>query len=185
MTPDHERDEWLMAQVALGNRDSLDALIRRYATRLLTFLDRMIGDRHRSEELVQEVFLAIWKSRKQYQFPRPFRAWLYAIAINKGRADLRARAPRHVSLEEDVEVSSAAQSSPLDAAISTETATALMQAVTRLPTLQRAVVVLRNWESLSYAEIGVILGRREATVRAHMHYGLAALRNYLEPRLGG
>ena len=74
--------------------------------------------------------------------------------------------------------------SPADTAIATETADLVAAAVTRLPSQQRAVVVLRIWEGLSYAEIAEVVGRTEATVRSHMHHGLAALRKSLEPRLG-
>jgi RNA polymerase sigma factor (sigma-70 family) len=56
--------------------------------------------------------------------------------------------------------------------------------VTRLPPQQRAVVVLRVWEGLPYARIAEIVGRTEATVRSHMHHGLAALRKHLEPLVG-
>jgi RNA polymerase sigma-70 factor (ECF subfamily) len=55
--------------------------------------------------------------------------------------------------------------------------------VAQLPAQQRAVVVLRVWDGLSYAEIAEAVGRTEATVRSHMHHGLTALRKYLEPRL--
>ena len=72
----HERDEWLMSQAALGDQRCLEPLVRRHASPLLTFIWRMIGDEHRSEELFQDVFLAVWTRRKQYEFPRPFRAWL-------------------------------------------------------------------------------------------------------------
>jgi RNA polymerase sigma factor (sigma-70 family) len=58
------------------------------------------------------------------------------------------------------------------------------RAVTALPPRQRAVVVLRIWEELPYARIAEIVDTTEATVRSHMHHGLAALRKYLEPRLG-
>src|SRR6266571_9373160 len=91
MDPRQERDEWLMAQVALGKRDHLEPLVRRYASPLLTFIQRMVGDAHRSEELFQDVFLAVWSKRRQYQFPRPFKPWLYGIALNKCRADFRSR----------------------------------------------------------------------------------------------
>src|SRR5215471_19818173 len=101
MNPKHERDEWLMGQVALGKRDHLEPLVRRYANPLLTFIQRMIGDRHRSEELFQEVFLAVWVKRHQYQFPRPFKPWLYQIALNKCRASFRLRAPDAVPLSAD------------------------------------------------------------------------------------
>ena len=182
----HERDEWLMAQVALGKREQLEPLIRRYASPLLTFIRRMVGDAHKSEELFQEVFLSVWLKRKQYAFPRPFKAWLYAIAANKCRAAFRARTPAVVALEDDDSpaVPSAPGPSPADTAISSETATLVATAVTRLPPQQRLVVVLRAWDGLSYAEIAGVLGRTEATVRSNMHHGLAAMRKYLEPRLG-
>lgn len=61
-----EPDERLMQQVALGQRDPLEVLLRRYASPLLTFIQRMIGDRHRAEELFQEVFLAVWIRRGAY-----------------------------------------------------------------------------------------------------------------------
>ena len=179
-----DRDEWLMAQVANGSRDHLEPLIRRYANPLLTFIQRMIGDRHRSEELFQEVFLAVWTKRRQYQFPRPFKAWLYAIAANKCHAVARARRLAAVALEEEAPWSPAASGpSPEDTLVATETAALVSAAVTRLPAQQRAVVVLRIWEGMSYAEIAETVGRTEATVRSHMHHGLAALRKYLAPRL--
>src|SRR6266571_1836886 len=91
MNQRNDRDEWLMAQVALDKREFLEPLIRRYANPLLTFIRRMVGDAHRSEELFQEVFLAVWVKRHQYRFPQPLKAWLYAIALNKCRASFRER----------------------------------------------------------------------------------------------
>jgi RNA polymerase sigma-70 factor, ECF subfamily len=177
MNARNERDEWLMAQVALGQRDSLEPLIRRYAGPLAGFIRRMIRDSHRSEELFQEVFLAVWQKRQQYQFPRPFKPWLYAIALNKCRVEFREPYRPIVELKRDPALAPpASDSSPADAAIATETAALLAQAVQQLPPQQRAVVVLRIWEDLSYAEIAEIVGRSEATVRSNMHHGLANLR---------
>src|SRR5207244_207022 len=153
---------------------------------LLTFIQRMIGDRHRSEELFQEVFLTVWVKRRQYQFPRPFKPWLYRIALNKCRAAFRGRAPSvSVALEDDSPVApSAPEASPAETLIATETAALVSTAVARLPAQQRMVVVLRIWDGLSYAAIAEIVDCTEATVRSHMHHGLAAMRKYLEPRLG-
>ncbi|MGH7129556.1 MAG: sigma factor, partial [Planctomycetaceae bacterium] len=67
MTTGRESDEWLMGQVQRGHCACLEKLVRRYASPLLTFIVRMIGDRHRSEELFQEVFLRIWQKRGQYK----------------------------------------------------------------------------------------------------------------------
>src|SRR5215470_4751831 len=124
MDPGGQRDEDLMAEVADGQADLLEFLVRRHATALLTFLTRMVGDRHRSEELFQEVFLAVWLKRRQYQFPRPFKAWLYGIALNKCRATYRQRSLALVQGREDdvlLEVAGA-EPSPAETAIATETA---------------------------------------------------------------
>jgi RNA polymerase sigma-70 factor (ECF subfamily) len=176
-----ERDEWLMGQAALGKREYLEPLIRRYANPLLTFIRRMVGDRQQSEDLFQEVFLAVWKNRCQYQFPRPFKAWLYSIALNQCWAARRRRTP---GLLNEKPIPASSDPSPAETAIATETATLVTAAVARLAPQQRAVVVLRVWNGLSYSEIAEILGRSEGTVRSNMHHGLAALRKYLEPRLG-
>src|SRR5580692_3077776 len=113
-------DEDLMAEVGKGKRDALEPLVRRHATPLLTFLERMVGDRHRSEELFQEVFLAVWLNRKIYSYPRPFKSWLYAIAVNKCRTALRRAVLPAQSWEDDLTPSHS--SSPIDLAIATETA---------------------------------------------------------------
>src|SRR5437763_1505727 len=182
MPQKHEQDEWLMAQVAEGRRELLEPLLRRYAGPLLTFIRRMVGDRHRSEELFQDVFLAVWAKRKLYQFPRPFKPWLYAIALNKCRENFRGRELPAVELKDGLMPVSAGPA-PDETAINTETAILVAAAVGQLPAQQRAVVVLRIWDGLSYADIAAAVGRTEGTVRSHMHHGLAAMRKYLEPRL--
>jgi RNA polymerase sigma-70 factor, ECF subfamily len=182
MNPKSDRDEWLMAQVALGKRDHLEPLVRRYASRLLTFIRRMVGDEHRSEELFQDVFLSVWEKRKTYRFPKPFKAWVYAIAANKCRANYRGQRLRTFAPLDD-DGPAASSDEPADTLIATETATIVSSAVAQLPPQQRLVVVLRVWDGLSYGEIAEIVERPEGTVRSHMHHGLAAMRKYLEPRL--
>jgi RNA polymerase sigma-70 factor, ECF subfamily len=182
----HEGDEWLMAQVANGKREHLEPLIRRYANPLLTFIRRMVGDQHRSEELFQDVFLTVWVKRRQYQLPRPFKSWLFAIAVNKCRASFRGQAlPAFLAMADDLPTPPAThEPSPVEKMVATETAALVANAVELLPPQQRAVVVLRVWDGLSYAEIAQVVGRSEGTVRSNMHHGLAAMRKYLEPRLG-
>ena len=68
MKKPQDSDEWLMGQVGLGKREHLSTLVRRYASPLLTFIIRMVGDRHEAEDMVQETFRSAWKSRR---FSRP------------------------------------------------------------------------------------------------------------------
>src|SRR5262249_26081006 len=154
----HDRndpDEWLMAQVARGRRECVEPLLRRHAGPLLAFIRHMVGNPHRSEELFQEVFLALWLKRAQYEPGRPFRPWLYAIALNRCRAEFRGRGRGGaVSLNGDgVAPPTDAGLSPDDTAAAAERASLVTAAVARLPDQQRAVVMLRVWQGLSYAEI--------------------------------
>jgi RNA polymerase sigma-70 factor (ECF subfamily) len=178
-------DEWLMGQVARGQRECLEPLVRRYASPLLTYIERMVGDRHQAEELFQDAFLAVWEKRRTYRFPRRFRSWLFAIATNRCRQAFR-RGGRAVVVSLDLLPESspfAAESSPADVAVATETACLVAGAVARLPAQQRTVLVLRNWNGLSFAEIAEIVGCAETTVRSHLHHALAGVRRFLEPRL--
>jgi RNA polymerase sigma-70 factor (ECF subfamily) len=183
MESNHASDEALMARTARDDREALALLLRRYATPLLTFLQRMVGNRHRAEELFQEVFLAVWKQRRQYAHSRAFRPWLFGIAANQCRADYRRRPGRTSPSDEAERPILAAGPSPVEAAIATETACLVAGAVAALPEGQRTVVVLRVYNGLSYREIAESLQRTEATVRSHMFHALAALRHSLERRL--
>jgi RNA polymerase sigma-70 factor (ECF subfamily) len=175
-----ETDEQLMAKILAGSQEYFEPLVRRHANGLLNFIHKTIGDRHRSEELFQEVLLTFWKKRKQYDYYRRFKPWLYAIAANKVRAYLRSHAAvSFVSMDDEppgLKFSG-------DTLVMAETASLVATAVHRLPAKQRIVVVLRLWSDMSYTEIADIVNRSESTVRANMHHALANMRTYLEPRM--
>ncbi|MHB1034162.1 MAG: RNA polymerase sigma factor [Pirellulales bacterium] len=180
MEPCDDSDEGLMRQVGEGKPEAVTALLRRYAGPLLTFIQRTVGHRQRAEDLFQEIFLAVWVWRRRYEYPRRFRPWLFGIALNKCRADMRRRSemPRPM---DDCPAASDADSA--EAAISSETAAMVVEAVGLLPPAQRAVVTMRVWNGMSYAEIAEAMHRSKVTVRSHMFHGLAALRRHLEPRM--
>jgi RNA polymerase sigma-70 factor, ECF subfamily len=180
----HESDEALMQRVAAGQREPLSILLRRYANSLLTFIRRMSGDHHRSEELFQDVFVAVWKSAHKYRYPRPFRSWLFGIAAKKCQADFRSRVRRPAWIDDRGQLAVVGRErAPDEGAIATETATLIEQAVMELPAQRRTVVVMRIWNAFTYAEIASVLECEESTVRSHMFHGLASLRKYLEPRM--
>jgi RNA polymerase sigma-70 factor, ECF subfamily len=183
MHAENDGDEEVMVLVARGQSHKLEALIRRHATGLLGFIRRLVGDSHRSEELFQDVFLTVWTKRSQYTFPRSFKNWLYAIALNKCRAFFRDRSLGLVSLNGH-DVMGNAEASPIDTVLAGETADTVGRALMTLSTQQRAVVTLRIWENMPYARIAHIIDCSEATARSHMHLGLRELRRVLQPRLG-
>jgi RNA polymerase sigma-70 factor (ECF subfamily) len=184
MSYDRAKDEELMQRVAAGSREAMGPLLRRYASPLLTFIRRMTGDWHRAEELFQDAFLAVWQHRGRYEYPRPFRAWLFGIAVNKCRADFRKLSGVPEVLQDWLDApASPRDPTPVEAAIAAETATLVSQAVATLPPKQRTVLVLRVWNGMEYAEIAQVLDRSEGTIRSQMFHALAGMRRYLEPRM--
>ena len=178
MHEDTFSDERLMKLSAAGDSNSFESLIRRYARPLMTLINRMIGRHHRSEEVFQEVLFSCWKSRAQYKFPRPFKPWLYAIAINQCRQVYRKKDDSVSNQETAVEMVTTKQVAE-DFAVGKEVSELLKDAVERLPEQQRAVVVLRIWSGLSYREIAQSVDRTEATVRSYMFHALKNLRERL------
>ncbi len=181
----HTPDEYLMGQVARGKREHLDILVRRYASPLLTFITRMTGSSHLAEDVFQDVFLILWKKRRQFKEDYPFKPWLYRIAVNKCRENHRIKTIpiSHSCPDGNSQVAESDDPLPSEIAIAAETSVMINEAVATLPEKQRTVLVLRVWSKLRYSEIAEILGRSEGTVRSNMHHALAALRVYLEPRM--
>jgi RNA polymerase sigma-70 factor, ECF subfamily len=175
-------DEELMRQAASGGYGSFESLLRRHATPVLTFIQRMIGHRQRSEEVFQEVFLAVWINRRGYEYPRPFRPWLMTIAVNKCRLEIRKRrelSVKWLNLADDCRA--AREPSPAELALGAERAAVVAKAVALLPEGQRDVVILRLWNGLSYSEIAEAVQSSESTTRVQMYRGLRTLRKYLKP----
>ena len=150
-----ESSEDLMARVARGNDAALGVLLRRHADPLLTFLQRMSGDRQRAEDLFQEVFVAIWTHRYQYRYPGRFQSWLFGIAWNQCRAEFRRGRLPTVALDTLPAIDPpAADPSPAEVAIAGETAALVAAAVADLPSQQRTVVVLRICAVAETASLG-------------------------------
>jgi RNA polymerase sigma-70 factor (ECF subfamily) len=176
-----DSDEQLMERIRAGDRGPLGILLGRWATPLWTFLMRMLGERRRAEELFGEVFLALWIHRRRYAYPRPFCIWLFEIAAKKSIHRLHRRRRRAGA--------AGSSSRPLPPAGPTiavpgeaDAEAVVSEALLRVPSRERAVLVLRIWNELSYAEIAQVTGRHEALVRAQMTDALVRLRRHWERR---
>lgn len=173
-----------MGQVAQGRHEPLETLMRRHASPVLTFIHRMLGNRHRAEELFQEVFLAIWIKRSTYKLEQPFRCWLYAIAANCCRVELRRRPSPVTTSNEILSAEVVADGkTPVDSVLTGEIASMIESAIADLPVRQRTVVVMRIWNQMSFAEIANAIESTEGTARSHMHHALKSLRQRLQRHL--
>lgn len=180
-------DEALIERVARHDPDAFTVLYRRYERPVFAVLLRLGGQRALAEEWLQEAFTRVWLAASSHDAARGrVKPWIYAIAINTARSDLarkRHRAP-HVSLDgAGIELPDAKGSEPvLSARLDDERqASALASALVELPEYMREVVVLRCSRELSFAEIALVTGTPQGTLKSRFHRAMLALRE----RLGG
>ncbi|HNW61134.1 MAG TPA: sigma-70 family RNA polymerase sigma factor [bacterium] len=168
-----------------GDRTALSRLVDLHAQELFGFLLYLCGNRTQAEDLVQETFLRALQALKHYQFRAPFRAWLFRIAVNlhhdeRRRRQVRKPAEYDVADEENLHLFTA-DPGPDMLAERSEQVQALHQALTLLPRQLRLVVVMRDLQEMSYAEIGLALGWRPGTVKSRLFRARQELAAHLRP----
>lgn len=156
-----------------------EALLKRYQKPLAGYLFRYTRNATLAEEAFQETFIKIFEKRHLFQAGKPFKPWLYQIAVNTATDKLRSRKLEPVTLE-DKDEPRAPLTYPSENLEREELAQRIAEAVVQLPHTQRQVFVLREYQELSYAEISSIVQRPLNTVKSDMHRALQALRTLLD-----
>lgn len=172
-------DEQLALDIQRGNEQSLVLLIERHFTALVGFILRLNGDNlPLAEDTAQDVFIRTIESIKQYQYPRPFKAWLYTIATNLSRnAYQRGEERRRGQVEDATFDNLAAVDDPL---VKAEETQYLSDLLAMLPEHQRETILLRYYGDLSLAEIAAALNIPVGTVKSRLSLGLRQLRSLME-----
>ena len=179
----HEREQRvtdgeLLQRIADGDPAAFDTLYRRFARPLLGLALRLLRDRSRAEDAVQETFAAIWRSAASYRPERgPGAPWLYAVARN-AIID-RARARRETTFAEPPDEASAT-AGPAERAESSYVSWRVHRAVQELPAHEREVLELAYWGELSQSEVARFLDIPLGTVKTRTRTGLARLADLLE-----
>ena len=170
-----DEDVRLMLALRDGDERAFDALFERWAARVLRFVERMVGEQGVAEELVQETFVRVWRARERYAPEARFSTWLFTIAGNVARNELRRpfRHAPHESVDDTGEGSSlalASEEAPTDELVDARrTGAALEAALATLPERQREALWLRAVEGFSYAEVAEALATSEKSVKALIH----------------
>ena len=164
-------DEELMLAFCRGSREAFDELFGRYRQPLFGFFRRRVADAARAEELTQDTFVAVLRGAERWEPTALFRTYLYSIGLKILSAERRKAAFRAMFLGTAVREPEARNS--LDADV------VMRDAVSRLERMDREVLLLREFEQLSYAEIGEVLRLPVNTVRSRLFRARTALREVL------
>lgn len=178
-----------------GDPDGFRRLFERYANPLLCYLTRITGNRSVAEELVQEVFLRVCRAAPAYEPRTVFRAWLYTIATNVARNEIRKREytvrilPLHErSASPDrgraATAGRAEQGSPEEMAGARKLEEIIQEGLCRLPDKQRTALILSRHHGFSYDEIAGVLGLRLGAVKSLIHRATRSMQRHLESRDG-
>ena len=175
-----EMEDPQLAALSLdGETRAFTALADRYHARLLNFIHRMIGDRERSEDLVQETFVRVHRHLHRYDQNRKFSTWVYTIAGNLAKNELRNRSRNPMVLFQTIKKNWDADHRPLewednryrpdDLFRKRDLKERVEEAVAQLPEHHRVVFVLRELEGKSYEEISEITGVNLGTVKSRLN----------------
>jgi RNA polymerase sigma-70 factor (ECF subfamily) len=168
-------DELLMLSFSKGSSDAFAELFSRYKQPIYGFFRRRVAEPAHAEELTQETFLALLRSATCYQPRALFRTYLYAIGFRILRAHHRKAAFRATFFGQR---NSAPDPAKRDA---TESGLWVRRAVEKLEPMDREILLLREFEQLSYTEIADLLQLPLNTVRSRLFRARTALRNLLDP----
>jgi RNA polymerase sigma-70 factor (ECF subfamily) len=168
-----DTDEQLMAAFTRGAENAFTSLFIRYKQPLFGFFLRRVADRALAEELAQETFLAVLRASPRYEASALFRTWLYAIGFKILRADRRKAAFRAVFHGEQPEGREPAVESAVEAQL------LIRETLGKLDAIDREVLMLREFEQLSYAEIATLLHLPVNTVRSRLFRARTALHSLL------
>jgi RNA polymerase sigma factor (sigma-70 family) len=168
-------DEALMSAVREGDLAQLGPLFDRYHASLFDFLNRMTGNRHVAEDLVQEVFLRVLKYRATYREGARFATWVFSIARNV-RTDYFSRREAAVPLsEEALEAPDAAPGPEGETEMESESGR-LRAALLRLREDRRELLILARYQCLKHERIAELLGVDTGTVKVRVHRAIKELR---------
>ena len=186
-------DSAVVSAFFAGEKRAFEKLVDRYQTRLLNFIYRTTGDRERAEDLVQEVFIRVYRHLHRFDRAKKFSTWIYTIASNLAKNELRNRSRNPLVLFQTIRRNWQDEDRPLQFEDSASRPDDLFRkrhlrelvetSVQKLPPHHRQVFVLRELEGKSYEEIAEITSCNLGTVKSRLNRARNAFASIIAPHL--
>ena len=181
-----EQDAQLMLRVGEGDDTSFALLLERHRGPVVHFLYRMVQNQAVSEELAQEVFLRVYRSRSTYEPTAKFTTWLFRIATHVALNSIRdgKKEKGHESLDEESTEGMERQVADRQPTVEQEMVhevrlREVRQAIEALPAKQRAAVLMHKYEGLDYTQIAGALNCSESAIKSLLFRAYESLRGRL------
>ena len=181
-------DEVLIKKFQDGDISAYNQIVYRYKDRLLNFIYRFLNDLDRSEDLVQDTLLKLYTHKDSYREIAKFSTWLYTIAANLARTELRKLKRRktfsvtELSYEDREFIISSTDADPSDELLSENFEKNVQRALLELPDDFKTIIILRDIQELSYDEISKIVELPLGTVKSRINRGRVKLQQLLKKK---
>ncbi len=176
-------EQHLVGRLQTGDESAFAEIVHIYKDKIVNYLYQITGDYQRAVDLSQETFIRVFFKADKYKPIAPFSSWVYAIASNLAKTDLKKRR-RMAAVSLDVLPPTIELSTPSGEASDSGLVRNLRQALEALNPRYRIPVVLKDVEGYSQEEIAAIIKRPVGTVKARISRGRAILRKQLEKAAG-
>jgi RNA polymerase sigma-70 factor, ECF subfamily len=188
-TESDAQDRADMARLAAGHDAALNDLMERHATPVFRFLCRLLNNEDDANDLAQETFVRVFQARERFDPTKKFSTWLFTIAANLARNQIRWRT-RHPNVSLEAESVGTEQSlaeqlpaptpTPKETVLTAERVAAIRAAVNDLPEDLRTAIVLCEWEDCSQAEAATILNATPKAIESRLYRARQRLREQLQ-----
>src|SRR5580692_7367132 len=183
-------DAQIMLRVKAGDESAFEYLVQKYRRPMLSFMYRMAHNSAVAEDLAQEVFLRVYRSREKYEASAKFTTWLYRIAsnlaVNHARDTRHQRPENTVSLDEPDQETGLTMDVPdnsltaEEAIVRRERLAAIRQRVQALPERQRIAVIMHKYQQMDYHQIAEVLKLSESAIKSLLFRAYETLRVQLK-----
>ena len=173
-------DAELMNRYQRGDANAFEKLYRRHSDRVHRYVLRILTNAAEAEEVFQEVWIAVIRGSDRYIPSAKFITFLYSIAHRRALDRLRAGRRQSEDLIDEENLADPAQVEPIEIASRGEAGRALLDAIARLPVLQREAFLLQAEEGMSVEEIADVTGVNRETAKSRLRYASARLRKALQ-----
>jgi RNA polymerase sigma-70 factor (ECF subfamily) len=175
-------DQDLALRARGGDVEAYGELVRRYQASVFSVCYRLAGERRQAEDWAQEAFIRAYQRLHTYDAARPFGPWMRRVAANLCLNRLEQAPPAGAAFDDERDEPPAGESAdPAAAHEQAERAATLRAALAALPAHYRAVIELRHFEEMSYAEIAAALNLPLSDVKSHLYRARQLLARSLPP----